>query len=154
MCDCNCNCSCHPSEPKPFDPSKPVQLRDGRKAVILGEIPNHCIQGRVLIGYAAAHPNRKKPDSFDHFMWHPETGKASSDGELPYDLVNVVERTSKWSNVYPDAGGYVGISGYADRDEAIRNSTFERCLGQMEWVIEDGVIVDVVFHKKEVCPCA
>lgn len=149
----DCNCKTKPASSKPFDPSKPVQLRDGRKAVILGEMPNHFTSyGRVLVGYGDAPTSLLKPGCSVLYMWDPETGKITgSRYDYLTDLVNVVERTSKWSNVY--RGYYLGDREYSDRDSAIRNS-LKGCLGQLEWVIEDGVTVDIVFHKKGVCPCA
>lgn len=80
---------------KPFDPKKPVQTRDGRKARVLAV----NLKGACPIAAAIE-------DSDEEFVTQFFTsGRLSSEGDTPDDLVNPVHKVPIWVNVYSD-GSY------------------------------------------------
>ena len=143
------------SDKKPFDPTKPVQTRDGRPARIIctdrktRDLPDHSIV--ALIYYNGG----------ESAMFFRPDGRSSSVGEQGSDLVNVPERKSKFVALYRSTrgvnpiGGYAplgtlrGGEGYDDLDRCIReNSSLseENVCNILEYVFEEGKLVDVKFH--------
>jgi hypothetical protein len=77
-----------------FDPSKPVQTRDGRPARILCtdiKHPNYSI--------AAAYTNQFGVEIISSY-----TTDGISSGHGSVDLINVPEKRTVWVNVYPSLG--------------------------------------------------
>lgn len=136
---------------KPFDPTKPVQTRDGRKARILCTdylfYNRHYILGAVLF---------KASNEIEHelIQKYLTNGRVSEGETCGTDLVNIVERTSKFQNIW-----YSTLYKRADSPKshrmfntlteaaAFKGSEYYIKLGVMELIYEDGEFVDAVFHK-------
>ncbi len=134
---------------KAFDPTKPVQTRDGRKARIL------CTDFKDVWPIVAAVTTNT---DIEVIRYYREGGlvarncgpmsamSALTDSLLdPDDLINIPERTSLWFNLYePDliCGGYQSKDICNLRNKASR-------LTVLEIVYEDGKPVDVKLHKDE-----
>lgn len=144
-CDCDlgetCEGCCSMKTIKPFDPTKPVQMRDGRKARIICTdfkgtnpivvlIPGFPNTDREYTGY------RKADGSYPYGV-----------GESPHDLVNVVERTSKFSNVYKNMTSATVDSREKVDDLARMVGPHMERIAILEYLFEDGELVDVVLHK-------
>jgi hypothetical protein len=93
---------------KKFDPTKPVQTRDGRKARIVATGLN-CIQGSIV----AVVTHQDGGEYASHFF---DDGRYISGVEGDLDLVNVPEKRGLWVNFYPDQGRMVFA--HPSREEA------------------------------------
>jgi hypothetical protein len=98
-----------------FDPTKPVQTRDGRKARIL------CTNA------VGTHPIIAAVNSSDGVCEYPiqvqDDGKVYS-GESKSDLVNVPQEITIWFNVYynpVDKSYYIGAGTYKSKKEAVED---------------------------------
>lgn len=81
-----------------FDPTKPVQTRDGRKATILvtdlmGPYP---IAARVAIS-----------DKQEEVCTYHDNGQRLTWSENLIDLVNIKVKKEAWINIYSDEGAHV-----------------------------------------------
>ena len=79
-----------------FDPTKPVQTRDGRKARIIATDAVDPIY--PIVALVTQKAGEERPERYT------STGRYYSDGDIlrPTDLVNVPEKHVRWVNVYPD----------------------------------------------------
>jgi hypothetical protein len=93
---------------KKFDPTKPVQTRDGRKARIVATGLN-CIQGSIV----AVVTHQDGGEYAGHFF---DDGRYILGEEGDLDLVNVPEKRGFWVNFYPGQGGWVFL--HPSRKEA------------------------------------
>lgn len=120
---------------KPFDPTKPVQTRTGRKARIV------CTDVKSEYSIIAV---ITKPDGAEYAATYKDGGRSSSFCELmPSDLINVPERTSRWANIY--APQFTGRSTRERCGETISEEQRRLCV--VEIIYEDGVPVDAKLHK-------
>ncbi len=139
---------------KKFDPTKPVQTRDGRPARILctdrkaRALSDHTIV--ALIDYTDG----------EQVMFFRPDGCNSSVLEQGIDLVNVPERKSRFVALYRSTrsvgiGGYHSYGGKRNRfdtlEESVRNNRHfgggeENVCNILEYVFEEGKLVDVKFH--------
>lgn len=78
-----------------FDPTKPVQTRDGRKARIVSTDVLRD-DGRVILALITIRPGHETPYVLQ------SDGRGHSAGEVPYDLVNIPNK--KWFNVFRNYG--------------------------------------------------
>ncbi len=118
---------------KPFDPTKPVQTRDGRKArIVCTDMKSDYPIITVIT----------KPDGREYMVAHAINGLLLDSGELTVsDLINTPERTSRWANVQNDSQW-----GYATREIAASACSFGRLV---EVIFEDGKPVDVKLHRED-----
>ena len=126
------------------DFSKPVQTRDGRKARILctdADNPDGSVV--ALVEYAKGHPHEGKEACVNYY---PDgsyvRGYCYTSAS---DLVNVPERSSEFSNIL-----YNGVSGVSMPSVASCRSYRNQgatYAGVLETVFEDGVVVDMIYHK-------
>jgi hypothetical protein len=123
---------------KVFDPSKPVQTRDGRPARII------CTdRGGVYPIVALV----KTPNSGIEIVGaYKMNGSGTHCASSRLDLINVPERKSKFVNVY----NYDLTVGY-ESQEAADKSRKSGCghKGQVEIIFEDGKPVETKLHLKE-----
>lgn len=127
--------------PTAFDPTKPVQTRDGRKArIICTDCKHRDGEIVVLVQY---------PDSSTHagaeevYRVHLDGYFVSSSYPSINDLVNVPVVTTKIENFYKDASGrlwgdYVG----EERRDKWASSDY---MGYIEWTFHDDVPVSCRF---------
>lgn len=135
---------------KPFDPTKPVQTRDGRKARIVCTDMDHSSWGLTGVAVHTSLPIRQREGTEEVLFFDITTGRAKGNTvERPYDLVNVPVRTSTWENMYKDTSGG---SLYHDKETAsLSSSNFckrwgrER-IGYLRRDYEDGVFVSAEFE--------
>ena len=98
-----CECKCHqptPSETKPFDPTKPVQLRDGTPARVI------CVDRR------GQYPIVAVSGGDDRITTHRSGGEQSFGLMGPRDLINIPPATRKvevWVNWYNKSGNPRGV---------------------------------------------
>lgn len=121
-----------------FDPKKQYQTRSGLKAEYLCDIN---VTGSPSKTAFLIHRNNG-----DRVVEYRKEG-----GEYPVgltsgrgnDIVPVVEKTSKFVNVYR-----TGNMQFRDtREEADKHRIKSICIGLIEVLFEDGVAVSSVFHK-------
>lgn len=113
---------------KPFDPSKPVQTRDGRKARIIAA----DIFGRPHALVALVN-NGKMEETLTYFT----DGRYYSSEDSPLDLVNIPEKVERWINVNRSLATPTGTSVggiYFTEAEANRLAQLNRiaCI-KVEW---------------------
>lgn len=125
-----------------FDPTKPVQTRDGRKARIvctdaLG--PSSII---ALIALSSGHEitaYRKADGKYDGI-------------DCPGDLVNIPVRRSEFQNVWSKQGSatyrYSSLSACQVGMSAASLRNNGNWIGYIEIVFEDNEVVEVLFHKE------
>ncbi len=133
---------------KAFDPTKPVQTRDGRKARIL------CTDFKDVWPIVAAVTTNT---DIEVIRYYREGGlvarncgplsamSALTDSLLdPDDLINIPERTSRWVFINP----YVGFDSKVQLlcDGPLMNG---EGVAKLEIIFEDGKPVDVKLHKDE-----
>lgn len=129
---------------KLFDPSKPVQTRDGRKARIL------CTDRKSHNGEKIIALVDDGEGAHETVLFYFYDGRYVKYREDHRDLMNVPDRKSTWENVYTESCG-----GYAYSSKEIAH---ERChlradlIGFLERIYEDGKFVECVFRpfSKEV----
>jgi hypothetical protein len=120
---------------KTFDPTKPVETRDGRAArIICTDKKGGC---PIL---ALVETNLKGGREYTQYY---NNDGSSAGGVTREDLVNVPVRTSKFANVYTSGVG----SSYRSLDEALLVSLYEN-VPVLEIQYEDDEVVNVVFHKE------
>jgi hypothetical protein len=137
MCNCQTNCSC-----KPFDPSKPVQTRDGRSARIL------ATDFKATSGYnwsiVAAIKNVDDTETLYKYYSNGSFGRGLKTPEEPHhlDLVNVPEIKVVYRNIYKE--------GSAAKDRASLEETrkagegaYHTLIGTMKMTLTDGKLMAV-----------
>jgi hypothetical protein len=95
---------------KPFDPTKPVQTRDGRKARVL------CTDRKTEDGYNII-ASVVCAEDVEHAYYYRLDGTMSI-GKSPNDLVNVPVKHKRWVNIYPNNKLGASMNAYEDRDAA------------------------------------
>lgn len=130
---------------KTFDPTKPVQTRDGRKARIIctdgesGTEDKYRIWALVTCHY--------KDYTREYAYPYDSNGRLDIEaGNHPLDLVNVTVKTSTWQNLY--SGRVPGII----REFRTSYSTYskdQKFLGRLRLDYEDGVFVKAEFEPAE-----
>ena len=110
-----------------FDPTKPVQLRDGREAHIY-EVVGSRIHGRFrsLLGV-----------SWNIGDWGPD---GRSLGSTLCDLVNVPVEHSGWLNVYPESNGKDALGSvlHGSHEEATKASNGARRIACVRVTYKEG----------------
>ena len=128
---------------KPFDPTKPVQTRDGRKARIICTDRKHRDGAIIaLISYPEGTPHEGEEfpiTYYDDGMYRP--------CPMPLDLVNIPKVTTKISNVYrhPTKGTKGLWSDYPGVEK--KDMPYSEYIGYLEWKFEDGEPVSAKFVK-------
>ena len=117
---------------KTFDPTKPVQTRDGRKARILAT--DLCGKNGETIAAAIHRVDFQGCEILSAFF---DDG-SSSRGPRSDDLVNVPERVTKWCNIY-------GPRYYGSRIDADKCAITGR-VAVAELIFEEDKLVDVIKH--------
>ena len=121
---------------KPFDPTKPVQTRDGRKARII------CTDYKGFKPIIAIITTEEDSESV---FCYESNGRFTDPTKGELDLINIPERTSSWFNLYePD----LICGSYRSHEVANLRQTSSR-LATLELVYEDGKPVNVKLHKDE-----
>jgi hypothetical protein len=127
---------------KTFDPTKPVATCDGREARII------CTDKKgkhPIVALVAAQNDEEISLSFDaegrHMGYEPS----------PASLVNVIKRTSRFENVFVLSKGSRQMGGvlHSSMGMAREKDYSSKLIGTIEYVYEDGVFVDIVWHKEE-----
>lgn len=106
---------------KPFDPTKPVQTRDGRKArIICTDMKNSYSPIVVLIA---------ETENSESLTARAADGRCSNFTLAYGDLVNVPTKRKAWINIYP-----VGPYRHPDKELADLNAAPSRldCI-EIEW---------------------
>ena len=136
-----------------FDPTKPVQTRDGRKARIICT-DRVCAQGSIvaLVEPRATFPMlTRSPTIVPHPNEVLKTYYSDGSylrGDVDHDdLVNVPEVTTKISNVYrrPTKGTKGLWSDYPGVEK--KDMPYSEYIGYLEWKFEDGEPVSAKFVK-------
>ena len=110
---------------KPLDPTKPVQLRDGR------QVRNVCWDYKlsavdIALNETSIFAIVRNGAGYDSiYFWDKYgnvKGKYSIDGQD--DLINIPEQVKGWVNVFEDTTGlkYIGSRVYPMREEALKSS--------------------------------
>ena len=118
-----------------FDPTKPVQTRDGLSAEIL------CTDLKANLPIVA---RVKEQDGYESIRYYTRQGKqnfAEFDG--PCDLINVPETKSWWFNVYEDC---VGTNKTRERAEYVK---CDGRLALLEIRMCEGKHVETIQHEVE-----
>ena len=114
-----------------FDPTKPVQTRDGRKARILATdliVTSYTLVGAIICS-----------DGEERIYTFLPNGRTNNVDESRTDLINIPEKTVRFVNTYPDQG-------YESLEVAKANSTPER-RATVELTYADGKLIDVIVHS-------
>lgn len=120
-----------------FNPNKPCETKDGRPVRIL------CTDKKGAHPIVALVPFKNGVQAESILSYDTEGRWCAGNNAL--DLVNVVERTSQWRNLWKKPGTSYD---YDTREEAERTSlTLNKRIGLLELRYEDGSLVDVIFHK-------
>lgn len=133
---------------KPFDPTKPVQTRDGRAARILAT----DFKGNYPIIAAISQENREYIDLYE------TSGKVSFFDGGGSDLVNIPEVTHKYINVYDPAsvfqtaedeeGNPVFSLAYLSANPDGRHIN-PNAIGHLKLTYEDGELISVESYTPE-----
>jgi hypothetical protein len=113
-----------------FDPTKPVQTRDGRKARILAADIKNVYPILAVIEETSG---REVADTFK------SDGRILVNGESHSDLINIPEKTTSFVNMY-------AREGYKTLQEA-KCYQGDNCIGVIEMTIVDGKLIDVIVHS-------
>lgn len=99
-----------------FDPSKPVQTRDGQKATIICDTRRFTYCEHEFPIVALVH----RKDGEDSIITTQADGHTFIDGsENPLDLINIPEKRTCWGNVYLyNDGRQPCIATHGTREEA------------------------------------
>lgn len=122
-----------------FDPTKPVQTRDGRKArIICTDAKNKLYPVVALILW---------PDGEEEIETYTLEGRSCVGHERDRinDLINVPETKSWWMNAYPEGPGMPRASRELSAQEG---RAFER-VGIIELRMCDGKLVEAIQHEVE-----
>ncbi len=119
-----------------FDPKKPVETRDGRKAFI-DATDAKFPTGQTILGRI-----RGVSGNDTSYYWY-SSGRSVLDKESDSDLVNVEPMTSRFLNVYPEnVQSFVAIT----REQA-NNIAGRGRIGVMELIFQGGRLVDQVYTE-------
>ena len=113
-----------------FDPTKPVQTRDGRKARALIIDLNNSYPIIAAI---------TEPSGIEFTCAYFSDGRELRHSNSNCDLINIPEKTVRFVNTYPDQG-------YESLEVAKANSTPER-MATVELTYADGKLIDVIVHS-------
>lgn len=116
-----------------FDPTKPVQTRDGRKARIICTDFN----GDKLVVLV-------ETNGREYFGSRRSDGRLDGQIENGADLVNIPVKTSTWQHVWRNTGQvYI----YKTREACVsQQSNHNVCIGYLRRDYEDGVFVGAEFE--------
>jgi len=119
-----------------FDPKKPVETRDGRKAFI-DATDAKFPTGQTILGRI-----RGVSGNDTSYYWY-SNGRSIFDKESDSDLVNVEPLTSRFLNVYTEnVQSVVAIT----REQA-NNIAGRGRIGVMELIFQGGRLVDQVYTE-------
>lgn len=132
-----------------FDPTKPVQTRDGRKARIICMDAKH-VDGEIiaLVTYPENHPHEGDEFVASFYKgghWAPPSyrEKYPERADHPDDLVNAPVKTSTWQTIYEHS---IAIGVHKTLEDALSLSGTNR-VGFLRRDFEDGKFVGVEFEK-------
>lgn len=128
---------------KPFDPSKPVQTRDGRRVEVLKtDLPAKDGGTRIVVLVY-------EDDGFAYVYTYSQSGRFVDSLETGGDLINVPEVSKKIVKVClnKDYGNYAAIE---EKHYEPRYLNMLEVLYTVEETYEDGVLVSArVLHLEE-----
>jgi hypothetical protein len=117
---------------KKFDPTKPVQTRDGRKARIVDT------NFKGILGQGQIVAIVSEPSGYETLVVYCDDGQMYEDRNDVRNLVNVPEKRGFWVNFYPDQNGLVFL--HPSRKEADINAGANRVACKyVEFEEGDGV---------------
>ena len=122
-----------------FDPTKPVQTHDGRKARILATNINGQFNTVVVV---------TEPGGEEYVYRCLANGRFKTTREVPIDLINIPEKITHFLNVYPDDDSIesLNVFSHTTLSDAMHNRS-TACLGILELTIADGKLIDVIVHS-------
>lgn len=133
---------------KPFDPTKPVQTRDGHPARIIctdREGPQNNLKNNLNWPIIAL---VRKRSGCEMAVSYDASGRigGSQVREHRFDLVNVPERVSRFMYLYPPEVALSGkrVTIQRRKEEVLPSGT---ALGIVEIQYEDGVPVNAIIHR-------
>jgi hypothetical protein len=115
----------------PFDPTKPVQTRDGRKARII------CTDAKNNQPIIALH---EIDDDGEAIRYHEADGKWFAGEECNNDLINVQEKRihHRWINIYP-SGAEIPHASKESADKAANTSRIACIEITKEYTVGEGL---------------
>lgn len=120
-----------------FDPTKPVQTRDGRKArIICVDRENSKYPIIALVRYDESVDRAEAVESYQ------KDGSYFTEGSNTMDLINIPERRVRWTNVYT----LYADSNYPTREEADKHALANR-IGVLKLTYENDQLVDHEYEK-------
>ena len=122
-----------------FDPTKPVQTRNGHKARILTTDLNNSYPIIAAI---------TEPPGIEFTYAYLSDGRAHRHGNSNCDLINIPEKITHFLNLYPEGEPTESLNVFAHTtlSDALHNGTTSR-LGTLEITIADGKLIDVIVHS-------
>lgn len=90
---------------KPFDPTKPVQTREGKPARIICTDFNHFEFGKCMVAAVCSMHYRCGESAEYTVFYDPYTGYKMGERSGPLDLVNVPEVKKTYQNYYKNGRG-------------------------------------------------
>jgi len=121
---------------KPFDPTKPVQTRDGRKARII------CTDKESVHTIVAL---IKKSCGTEYAQTYLRDGLCYLHRESDEDLINIPERKSRWQGLFEN--GTTGV--FCPSKKEIEHRYPDTTIGILEYIYEAEIFIGVELHKAE-----
>lgn len=120
---------------KKFDPMKPVQTRDGRKARILCTDLEKHPGGATIVAAISS--------TYESVWYFQPDGKAYSGRENPVDLVNIPERTYQYTNMFYGGEGFSKGGTFTEKELALAAKGYLKNYAfTIEHTFEDGKLID------------
>jgi hypothetical protein len=120
---------------KEFDPTKPVQTRNGKSARII------CTDRKGLFPILALVVDSNKIEKA--FAYNKKGELCGCPGSV-FNLINILNRTSKFRNIWSSVSAQAFA--YNTMKEALSMKGPSERLGVLELKYEEGVFIDAVFH--------
>ena len=121
-----------------FDPEKPVQTRNGRKARIICTDLKEYAHGDTVMALI------EQDDGSEDWTTYRSSGRYVDGMEDSQDLINIPEK--RWvnvnkyrSNLNPRANGLAAGGVYSSRASADENATYEYRIACLEFTEGDGL---------------
>jgi hypothetical protein len=121
-----------------FDPTKPVQTRDGRKARIIATDLD-AEQNIVAIV--------EGPDGKEYVETYCPNGHLVKNKVTVSDLINIPEKITRWGNIYKPY--FLDAICIHDTRSMAEEHKDEDRVGLLELTFENGIPVDVKLHKDQ-----
>lgn len=128
-----------------FDPKKPVQTRNGRKARVLCSDLNFP-SGKTIAAAVEGQGTYCGKPTETLSLYHTDGHYLDVREDNLQDLVNVPERRYKYENVYVSTDGkFPSRGGWLDSRERVDNvnQLNKKRVGVLKFTLEDNVVVSV-----------